>query len=331
MEKVILGIDISKVKIDVALLKANKFYNNVFANSEVGFNELKEWLRKNEIETLHVAMEATGTYWENVAECLHKQGHIVSVINPLAISAYSASKLNRNKTDKQDAKTIASYCLSHNPVAWQPTEPKVALLQALVRRLESLQILQQEEKNRLESAPKQANVVKSLEESINFFQTQIDLMKKLIAEHIVNSPKLKSQKYLLVSIPGIADTTAANLMAEIVNINNYENARQAAAYAGLTPQHRLSGSSVKGKTRLSKIGSSRLRKILYFPAISAKQHNPLVNAFAQRLSLNGKHTMVIISACMRKLLHIIFGVLKSGKPFDPNFSPPFSHNSSLPA
>ncbi len=108
-------------------------------------------------------------------------------------------------------------------------------------------------------------------------------------------------------------------MAELVNIDNYKDARQAAAYSGLTPRHFTSGSSVNSKPKLSKIGNSRLRKILYFPAIVAKTHNPILNAFASRLSSRCKHPLVIISVLMRKLIHIAFGILRSRKPFDPSF------------
>jgi transposase len=317
MSPVIIGIDIAKKKFDIAMLKENKFYSKVFENKEEGYIKLVEWLKQEEVA--QIAMEATSSYWEALAEYLYKCGYKVSVVNPSAISAYSASKLSRNKTDKQDAKMIASYCLSHNPELWKPTPEAVKKLQALVRRLESLQHMQQEEKNRLASGINQAEVVKSLSQSIEFFQAQIDELKKLIQEHINNNPELKQQKELLVSIPGIADTTAANILAELVNIDNYSSARQVAAYAGLTPRHRTSGSSVRGKPMLSKIGNSRLRKILYFPAVVAKTYNPILSTFALKLAQSGKHTMVVIGALMRKLLHIIFGVLKSGRPFDPYF------------
>ena len=107
------------------------------------------------------------------------------------------------------------------------------------------------------------------------------------------------------------------LLAEMPDISSLEGARQLAAYAGLTPRHRTSGTSVRGKSTLSKMGSSSLRKALYFPAISAKNHNPLLKAFAQKLAKKGKHTMVIVGAVMRKLLHICFGVLKNKTPFNP--------------
>jgi transposase len=120
-------------------------------------------------------------------------------------------------------------------------------------------------------------------------------------------------------MPGIGEATAAKLLAEIVDVNQYRSARQVAAFAGLVPKHRESGSSVRGKPRLCKVGTARLRKALYFPAIVATQHNPIIKAVSERLRERGKCPMLIVGAAMRKLIHIAYGVLKSGKPFDPNY------------
>lgn len=319
MQEAILGIDVAKGKFNVNLIKEGKHYQKVCENNEKGFQELEKFLDKHKIEKLHATMEATNTYWESLAEHLYAKGYKVSVVNPSIISSFAKTKLLRNKTDKQDAKTIAEYCLQHNPVEWKPTPKEVKYLQALVRRLESLKQVQQEEKNRLGSTLEQTDVKQSLEQSIEFFQQQIEHIQKLIAKHINDNPKLKADKDLLVSIPGIGDITAANILAELVNIDNYKDARQAAAYTGLTPRHFTSGTSINAKPKLCKIGNSRLRKLLYFPAIVAKRHNPILKAFAQRLSSHGKHSMVIIGALMRKLIHIAFGVLRSRKPFDPSF------------
>ena len=109
------------------------------------------------------------------------------------------------------------------------------------------------------------------------------------------------------------------LLAELGDISHFSNARQVAAFAGLVPRLRESGTSVRGRSRLSKVGSSRLRKALYFPAITALRFNPLIKAFGLRLSVQGKSKMLIIGAAMRKLLHLAYGVLKSQRPFDPNF------------
>jgi transposase len=143
--------------------------------------------------------------------------------------------------------------------------------------------------------------------------------QSLIRDHIDQNPSLSQQRDLLISIPGIGEATAAKLLAEIVDINRYRSARQVAAFAGLVAKHRESGSSVRGKPRLCKVGTARLRKALYFPAIVATHHNPIIRAVSQRLKERGKCPMLIIGAAMRKLIHIAYGVLKSGKPFDPDY------------
>ncbi len=142
----------------------------------------------------------------------------------------------------------------------------------------------------------------------------------MIREHINNHPDLKEQSDLLDSIPGIAQTTAALLLAEIVNIKQYKSARQVAAYAGLVPRERRSGSSVRGRVQLSKIGNARLRKALYFPAITALRCSDFFKVWADGLQARGKCKMSVIGAAMRKLIHLAYGVLKTGKPFDPNWA-----------
>ncbi|MEG4271724.1 MULTISPECIES: transposase [unclassified Microcoleus] len=124
----------------------------------------------------------------------------------------------------------------------------------------------------------------------------------------------------MTSIPGIGDLTASVLLAEIGEVSDYNKARQLAAYAGLTPSERTSGTSVKGKTRLSCTGNVRLRKALYMPAVVAMPRNPLLKAMSERLLSWGKVKMQVIGELMRKLVHLAFGILKSQKPFDPNYA-----------
>jgi transposase len=127
-------------------------------------------------------------------------------------------------------------------------------------------------------------------------------------------------RFILYSIPGIAQTTAAAILAEITDFTQYKSARQVAAYAGLVPRERVSGSSVRGRTRLSKIGNARLRRALYFPAITALRCSAFFQAWAKGLQERGKCKMSIIGAAMRKLIHLAYGVLKTGKPFDPEWT-----------
>jgi transposase len=318
---VVLGVDIAKLKFDVCLIKENqKVKHKVFANARYGFEQLAAWLNSHQVGSLHICLEATGSYGEALALFLHEAGNRVSVVNPAAVKAFAASRLTRTKTDKVDAELIARFCLAQQPEAWRPPAPEVQQLQALVRRLESLIEMRVAEENRLSSGITVNAVRQSLEEHIKYLVEQIKQTEKMIREHINNHPDLKVQSDLLDSIPGIAQTTAALLLAEIVNIKQYKSARQVAAYAGLVPRERRSGSSVRGRVQLSKIGNARLRKALYFPAITALRCSDFFKVWADGLQARGKCKMAIIGAAMRKLIHLAFGVLKTGKPFDPNWA-----------
>jgi transposase len=214
---------------------------------------------------------------------------------------------------------IARFCQMHQPPPWAPPAPQVRELQALVRRLETLTEMHTMEENRLGSGVESAAVQASLQEHLDYLVQQIEKTRRQIKDHIDRHPDLKGQSKLLESIPGIGETTAALLLAELGNISHFDNARQVAAFAGLVPRIRESGSSVRSRARLSKVGSSRLRKSLYFPAITALRFNPLIKARGLRLSAQGKPKMLIIGAAMRKLLHLAYGVLKSKRSFDPDF------------
>ena len=314
----IIGIDISKLKFDLCLLRENgKLKHKVFSNTASGFAQLSAWLEKQNIERAHVCMEATGTYGEALATYLCDAGHRVSIINPASIKAYAQSRLSRTKTDKVDATLIAQFCLEREPPAWSPPPREVSDLQALVRRLESLLEMQQMEVNRLDAGVSAEQVRDSLSEHIAYLTEEIKRTESLIRDHIDRHSTLREQRELLVSIPGIGNTTAAKLLAEILDVKLYQSARQLAAFAGLVPRLHESGSSVKRKARLSKIGAPRLRKALYFPAIAAIKYNPYIKAMSLRLKERGLCPMQIIGAAMRKLVHLAYGVLKSGRPFDP--------------
>lgn len=315
-----LGIDIAKLKFNACLISTTgKLKHKLFPNTEAGFEQLREWLAKQGVERVHACLEATGAYGDALALFLHEARHVVSVVNPAATKAFAASRLSRTKTDRVDAELIARFCLAQEPPAWMPLPPEVRELQALVRRLESLTEMRVAEANRLASIITVQLVRQSVEEHRAYLNEQLKRTEKLIREHINNHPTLKRQSELLDSIPGIAETTAALLLSEITDITQYRSARQVAAYAGLVPRERQSGTSLRGRTRLSKIGNARLRRALYFPAITALRCSPFFQAWAEGLRERGKSKMSVICAVMRKLVHIAYGVLKSDKEFDPEW------------
>ena len=318
---VVLGVDIAKLKFDVCLVKENqKVKHKVKALTKHGFEQLVAWLASHQVSSSHVCLEATGSYGEALALHLFDAGHQVSVVNPAAVKAFAASRLTRTKTDKVDAELIARFCLAQQPEAWQPPLPQVRYLQASVRRLESLVEMRVAEENRLSSGISIDAVRYSVEEHIAYLTKEIKQTELMIRGHIDSHPDLKEQSDLLDSIPGIGQTTAALLLAEIVNIKQYKSARQVAAYAGLVPRERRSGSSVRGHVQLSKIGNARLRKALYFPAMTALRCSSFFQQWASGMRERGKCKMAVIGAAMRKLIHLAFGVLKTGKPFDPNWA-----------
>jgi len=320
-----LGIDISKDSFHVELSINHKLRHRRFANRKAGFVELGVWLAKYKATPVHACLEATGPYSEAVALYLHEQGHTVSIVNPAQIKAFGQSELLRNKDDRPDAGLIRRFCEKQQPAAWTPAPAHFRELQALTRHLENLLETRQQQLNRLETTTTK-NVIKSLRKLVTHLDTEVQRIEQQIADHVDRHPDLKQQCQLLDSIPGIGKRTATRLLAEIENISQYKSARQVAAYAGLTPRNNRSG-TMRGQTRLSKTGNARVRKALFMPAMVAKRHNPVVRSFCQRLARHGKNKMQLLGAAMRKLLHIAFGVLKSGKFFDPNHELLFNSGS----
>lgn len=317
----ILGIDIAKAKFVVALLTAEgKVRHKSCANTPAGCRDLAAWLQRQHVTSVHACLEATGTYGEAVATWLHDAGHQVSVVNPAIIHAYARTQLARSKTDRIDAELIARFTAAHQPPAWTPPALELRQLQALVRRLDALQGMRTQELNRLEAGVPVADVRASIEAVLANLDTQIAHVQQLIRDHLDRHPGLRAQRELLITIPGIGETTAAVLIAELFD-KPYTSARQAAAFAGLVPRLVESG-TLRGRARLSKIGPGRVRKALYLPAVTALRWNPTIRAVRDRLRAAGKPPMVIIGAAMRKLIHLAFGVLKSRRAYEPTCAHP---------
>jgi len=315
MLNVTVGIDISKAKFDAAILFSdNKVKTKKFENKLNGFSELIDWFKKHKALDPHICLEATGIYSEALAVYLFELNHKVSVVNPAKIKGFSQSELSRNKSDNADAKLIARFCRAMDPPFWKPKPQHIRELGDWVRRLKGLQDLHQQETNRLDVAS--ACIKVSIQAIMELLEKEIEQVKKKIKIHIEQHPDLQTKQQLLETIPGIGEATIAQVLAFIGNIEDFKNARQLAAFVGLNPKQRQSGSSIQGRTRLSKIGDANLRKAFYMPAVVAKRYNPIIKAFCERLEAAGKPTMLIIGAAMRKLIHIIYGVLKSGKAFD---------------
>lgn len=314
-----LGIDISKTKLDVALYQVEQYHQATFSNNRDGYRRLARWLKKRRAKGAHVCIEATGRYGEEVSHYLHGRGYPVSLVNPARIKAYASSQLKRNKTDQEDAKVIAHFCATQQPSLWEPPPPEVRELQALVRHLESLKADRTRELNRKQSGVPIDRVLQSIDEHIAFLDDQIAALEKQISDLIDQHPSLRQRRELLTSIPGIGDIAAAKFLAEVPDVSRFDSAPQLAAFAGLTPRIHHSGSSVHRRGRLVKTGSVRFRTALFMPALAAIRSNPIIQALVERLQARGKSRMTIVGAVMRKLVHLAYGVLKHGRPFDPNY------------
>ncbi|MFP3032284.1 MAG: IS110 family transposase [Wolbachia sp.] len=319
-----LGIDISKDRFDVFLSFISKkgkreTRKRNFKNEDSGFQGLQDFLQKHNVEEVKACMEATGCYGEALAEFLHNAGYFVSVVNPYCIKSYARSKLVRQKNDQTDAEIIADYCQRQEPTRWTPPSPELKKLKHLYRCSAALKdelTLVNNHLEKKERLPKE--VANAWEDLAMNIEQKIETIKNSIRELLKQHKELLENFQLLLTISGIGEESAIAILAEVPDIKAFRDARQLAAYAGVIPRNITSGSSIYAKPRLSKSGSRTLRKAMYFPAIVAKNHNPIIMTFCKRLKEKGKHNMAIVGAAMRKLLHIVFGVLSSKKAFDPD-------------
>ena len=271
----------------------------------------------------HICMEATGRHSLGVALALYDAGHVVSVVNPAQIRDFARTKLGRNKTDKVDAALIREYTELFSPQPWMP--PSLAM-----RRLCELQTVRAglvanraEWKNRLGSGLGDSTAIKVATTTIDYFTSQLATIDRAIGETIDQNVELRSRRDLLLSVIGVGETLAALLLTEMPEPAVLRRSGEIVAYAGLNPSHHRSGTSIDRPTRISKIGNATLRSSLYMPALSAMRFNPAVAALVARLKSAGRlKPKQIVVAAMRKLLVLCFGVLKTGKRFDPTIAMP---------
>lgn len=315
-----IGIDVSKRKLDIALLIKGKVKSKVFDNSTAGHAGLTQWLLGHGVlpEQSHICLEATGPYSETVAIALVEAGWRVSVVNPARIKGFAQGELVRNKTDRADASLLARFCAAMQPSLWEPPPLAWRELRGWVDRLQALKQMHQQESNRMEAyrASGQAPLMKAVRSHLDWLEEKIATLERDINDHIDRHPELKRDAQLLRSIPGVGDVTVAKVLAYAGDVRRFANAKALAAFIGVTPRQRLSGSSVKGRTMMSRTGHADLRRALYMPGLVARRHNPVLQAFGDRLSAAGLAPKAVVGAVMRKLAHLIYGVIKSGLPFD---------------
>jgi transposase len=321
MTNSILGIDISKRTFDICLIHADKEKHRKFDNNPGGFAKLTQFLKKENVQLVHACMESTGRLYEALANHLFSKGHQVSVVNPRCIKGFALSELQRSKTDKKDAGVIARFCKAHSPKPWQPLPPEVRELQEVMRYIDTIKTNIHQEKRRLESGLTSATVKAAIEQHIEALQSKLADLQQCLKDHIKCHHRLRLHFELLKSIIGIGDGAALTYLAEIGYSHQFKETRQLESFCGLAPRQYQSGSSVRAKERISKIGNARMRKALYMPALAARDHNPILRVFAERLKEAGKPPKVIICAVMRKLLRIMYAVVTAERPFEPDYFP----------
>ena len=337
-----LGVDVSKGSLAVTLIDQNEkvlWSNKSTPNTVSGFEKLTEQAFKHASKksdgqdfTIHLAMESTGVYGEQLAYFIHDRNpkgcFVPYVLNPMAVRAYAKASMELNKNDATDARVIASYLSV--AVAKERVQPWVAPpeeerhLRALSRRRSELVQLLTSEKNRLEKLENMSHpseeVIKSVKEHIQYLDEAIEALEKDISEHISNYPKLKENDELLQSIPGVGKVTSIILQGEVGDLSQFSTVKQFTSFVGLVPMEYSSGSSIWKRPRISKRGNSRIRQCLYMGAMVAVRINPVIRRFYEHLLSQSKCKKVALIACMRKMLHLIWGVLKHQSLFDPQYA-----------
>ena len=227
----------------------------------------------------------------------------------------------RTKTDGVDSVVLARYGALLKPKAWAPSPQEARVLQALLVRREAIAQDLQRERNRQEKAgatDTPALIHKSLKETIEFLSKQLAQLQKDIDAHIDQHSNLQKDRALLQSIPAVDPQVGSNMLSVMHN-HDFSSAEQLAAYLGLVPVERQSGSSVLGRARMSKAGPARIRAVLYMAAVVGTRYNPHVKAVYERLLARGKSKMSSLGAAMRKLVHLCFGVLKTQQPYQHDY------------
>lgn len=294
--------------------------SKTYGNDSKGIAAAAKRLRGK--KRVQVCLEATGSYHLDAAIALAAVPNVeLMVVNPKAAKRFAEALMQRTKTDKVDAEMLAIFCERMDFVAWQSPNPKVLALRACSRRLTTLTELKTKAKNQhhalatTETTP--AFVLDDAMLTITQLEQQIARLKQHTLEHIASDAFLSETLNLLLTIHGVAETTAIQLMGELLVLPDDMTNRQWVALAGLDPRHFTSGSSVHKQTRISKAGNRFLRMALYMPALNAAHREPHVSAYYRHLiDDNGLKKLQALCAVMRKLLHAVHAVLKQRKSFD---------------
>lgn len=295
-----------------------------FEQTPEGFTAFQSWLVTTKVApaaTLLV-LEATGSYWVTLAVTMQQAGYAVSIVNPAHAHAFARSLPRRAKTDALDAQLLAQLAAERQPPCWTPPEQVYhELRQRLVVRDGLLQMRQQARNQRhalVQWPVTIAGALEALDTVISELDTQLQTLEEAIAT-VLRDGAWATSAALLASIPGIGLVTSAWLLVGTLNFTACVSAEAAAAYVGLVPLARESGTSVRGRAQIGHGGHARLRTALYMATLTAARFNPLIRAQYERLRTAGKPPKVARCAAARKLLHLAFAVVAKQQPFDPAY------------
>ncbi len=308
----IVGIDTSKDFFDATAIEGDSvIFQKKFSNNVKGFNLFLKAIENYQVDL--ICIEATGPYHLRFALFLNEHNFNVSVINPLVIKRYAQMKMSRAKTDKKDAYLIVFYAKEQKPELWKaPSEASLEIRQ-LDTHLELLMKHKRALANQLHAFKSRGAVVKGLEkqmeEPINQLNQDIKKIERKIKVLVQSSyQKMANQ---LQSIPGIGEKSAYMMIVSTNGFSTFDNYKQVISFFGLAPRHYQSGTSVKGKTRICKMGMSRVRKILYMAGVTAIKCNKTCKGLYERLRAKGKSHNLAIIAVVNKLIKQSFAIAKN--------------------
>lgn len=318
---VFAGIDVSAATLAVAVQREDRegFEPCEFANSAAGHRQMLAWLLKRGPQ-VRVALEATGIYSLDVALALDRaEGIEVAVLNPKRVHQF-AQTLRRSKTDAADAVALAEYSRRMPFVPWQRPNRIALELRAITRHIATLTQEHTRLKNRQHAAEGSATtprcVRQDLRRSMAALDKRILRLRKDAVALVRQDADLARKLQQLISVPGIAETSAVQLLAELAGLDPEMTVRQWVAHSGLDPAHQTSGSSVHKPSRISRHGNRYLRRALYMPAMVAVRFDPHLKAFYQMLQARHKTKLQALMGVARKLLHAIFGIFKTETKYD---------------
>jgi transposase len=323
-----VGIDVAATTCAVAWMRPNAQPSRAITikQTPAGFADLQRQLLAIEPDphAVLIVLEATGTYWMRLATNLVRAGFAVAVINPAQAHDFAKALLKRSKTDAIDAQTLTELGARLQPECWTPP-PQVhtELQQRLVHR-DGLVAARTQFRNQLHALVQQPSVVASvqtrLETLIATLNEEIATLDQEIAAALEQDDAWAAAAARLATVTGFGTLTIAWILTTTLNFSLTVTPDAAANYAGLAPQLRQSGSSVRGRPRVGHGGNARLRRALYMATLSAVQHNPVIKAFYRRLCAAGKPRKVALCAAARKLLRIAWAVANKREDFDPAYT-----------